>query len=153
MTSENSIETVEAKRREVAEAQRSNWQFPFPVQDVGGWKICGCDWHCSIFLDIGQPESIRVVFYIVFKIGTPELVRVQATLADQQHVGKRGLATKIRIKGDEEYLAICIALAKRSCFFSCMPLPDGEYEVEFKPNEGIEELIQETVAKVAKAAK
>ncbi len=60
------------------------------------------------------------------------------------------ITKKIRIKGDKEYLAICIALAKRSCFFSCTPLPDGEYEVEYKPNEGIEELIQETVAEVIK---
>lgn len=87
MTSENSVETVEAKRRTEAEAQRSDWQFPFPVQDVGGWEISGCDWHCSIFLDIGQPESVKVIFYIVFEIGSDKVVRVQATFADQQSIG------------------------------------------------------------------
>ena len=57
---------------------------------------------------------------------------------------------KLRIKGDDEYIAICVALAQRSCFFSCMPLPDSLYEIEFKPNEGIEKIIQDTVAEVIK---
>ena len=77
---------------EIADEQRSAWQFPFPVQDVGGWEIGGCDWHCPIFLDAGQPESVKVVFYIVFEVGSSKPIRVQATLADEQHIGKRGLA-------------------------------------------------------------
>ena len=90
---EESAQEVEAKRSEIAEAQRSAWQFPFPVQDVGGWEICGCDWNCSIFLDIGQPDSIKVILHITWHIGKAEIAGMRATFADQQHVGKQGLAT------------------------------------------------------------
>ena len=73
---------------------------------------------------------------------------------DLEKLGQREVPTKsLRFKDDDVYVAICVALAGRSCYFKCMPLPDGEYEVSFKPNEGIEELIYKTVARAVDPTK
>ena len=70
------------------------------------------------------------------------------TLEDLEKLSQREVPMQtLRFKGEEIYAAICDALAHRSCSFKCTPLPDDEYEVSFKPNEGIEELIKETIRK------
>ncbi len=85
---DDSVAAVEAKRSTVAEYQFSQWEFPFSVKDVDGWETAGCVWNRTVFLEVpDQEKSVKVIFQIVFEIGTAGVTKIEATFTEGQVAG------------------------------------------------------------------